>query len=203
VIETRIGRLDAELREFLDVASVEGETFTAQTVARVLGVDERRLVARLDQDGSQRYRLVQEQGIRHSAGQRLSIYRFRHNLFQRYLASVLSQSRRAFLHEDVATALEALYGADSGEIAVELAAHFHAAGLPARAIPHLYQAGLRASQLAAYDEAIERLQAEYPGLEYGHDGDLRDGGDRTLCWADEASSEGDDGANAVASIRII
>ncbi len=157
VIEMRTGRLDAELREFLDVASVEGETFTAQVVARVLGVDERALVARLDQEGDRRYRLVQEQGIQRAGGQRLSIYRFRHNLFQRYLASVLSQSRRAFLHEDVATALEALYGADSGEIAVELAAHFQAAGLPARAIPHLYQAGLRASQLAAYDEAIELL----------------------------------------------
>ena len=53
-----------------------------------------------------------------------------------------------------------------------------------------------------YDEAIEILQAEYPDLEYGHDGDLSDGGDRTLCWADEASSVNDDGGNAVASIRM-
>lgn len=157
VIETRIGRLDPELREFLDVASVEGETFTAQTVAHALGVEERAVVARLDREGDRRYRLVQEQGVRHAGGQRLSIYRFRHNLFQRYLYSVLGQSRRAYLHEDVAGALEVLHGEQRGKIAGELAAHWEAAGAPARAIPYLYQAGQRASQLAADDEAIELL----------------------------------------------
>lgn len=157
VIETRISRLDAELRDFLDAASVEGETFTAQVVARALGVDARRVVTMLDREGSGRYRLVQEQGIKQAGGQRLSIYRFRHNLFQRYLYSVLSQSRRAFLHEDVAAALEALYGEQAAEIAVDLAAHFQAAGDAARAIPHLCQAGLRASHLAADAEAIELL----------------------------------------------
>ncbi len=157
VIETRIGRLDAELRGVLDVASVEGETFTAQVAARALGVDARRVVTMLDREGGGRYRLVQEQGIKQAGGQRLSIYRFRHNLFQRYLYSVLSQSRRAFLHEDVAVALEALVGEQAAEIAGELAEHFQAAGDAARAIPYLYQAGLRASHLAADAEAIDLL----------------------------------------------
>jgi tetratricopeptide (TPR) repeat protein len=157
VIETRIGRLDAELRGVLDAASVEGETFTAQVVARALGVDARRVVMMLDREGSGRYRLVQEQGIKQAGGQRLSIYRFRHHLFQRYLYSVLSQSRRAYLHEDVAGALETLYGEQAAEIASELAAHFQAAGDAARAIPYLYQAGLRASHLAADAEAIALL----------------------------------------------
>ncbi len=157
VIETRIRRLDPDLRESLDIASVEGENFTAQVVGRVQGVDERTLVVRLDHEGNQRYRLVQELGIARVGGHRLSIYRFRHNLFQRYLYSVLSESRRAFLHEDVATVLEALYAEESGEIAVELAGHFQAAGVPARAIPHLHRAAQRASQLAADDEAIELL----------------------------------------------
>ncbi|HSN78722.1 MAG TPA: hypothetical protein VL334_26945, partial [Anaerolineae bacterium] len=157
VIETRIRRLDPELWEALEAASVEGETFTAQVAARVLGVDERSLVARLDRDGDQRHRLVQEQGIKRAGGQRLSIYRFRHNLFQRYLYSVLSETRRVYLHEDVGNALEALYGGDAEEIAVELAGHFEAAGLAEKAVPYLYRAGQRAKQMAANDEALALL----------------------------------------------
>ena len=166
VIETRISRLDAELRGVLDAASVEGETFTAQVVARVLGVDARRVVTMLDREGGGRYRLVQEQGIKQAGGQRLSIYRFRHNLFQRYLYSVLSETQRAFLHEDVGHALEALYSDDADEtpalragasVAVELAGHFEAAGMAQKAVPYLYQAGQRAIQMAANDEALAFL----------------------------------------------
>ena len=46
------------------------------------------------------------------------------------------------------------------------------------------------------------IRKAYPSAVIGHDGDLSDGGDRTLCWADEDSSVNDDGANAVASIRV-
>lgn len=52
----------------------------------------------------------------------------------------------------------------------------------------------------SYDEACEAVRAEYPEAEIGHDGDLTLGGDRTLCWADEASSEGDSGVDAIAEI---
>jgi tetratricopeptide (TPR) repeat protein len=163
VIETRVRRLDPELREALEVASVEGETFTAQVVARVQGMDERSLLARLDRDGDQRHRLVQEQGIKRVGDQRLSIYRFRHNLFQRYLYSVLGEARRAYLHEDVGNALEALHGDAAGatpalragaSVAVELAGHFEAAGMAEKAVPYLYQAGQCAIQMAANDEAL-------------------------------------------------
>ncbi len=163
MIETRVRRLDPELREALEVASVEGETFTAQVVARVQGMDERSLLARLDRDGDQRHRLVQEQGIKRVGDQRLSIYRFRHNLFQRYLYSVLGEARRAYLHEDVGNALEALHGDAAGatpalragaSVAVELAGHFEAAGMAEKAVPYLYQAGQCAIQMAANDEAL-------------------------------------------------
>lgn len=157
MIETRIRRLDDDLRGLLAAASVEGETFTVQVLARVQGKDERDLVRRLNQDGDRRHRLVHEQGIKRVGGRRLSIYRFRHNLFQRYLHSDLSESERAFLHEDVGNALEDLYGQETGEITVELASHFQAAGTPEKAIPYLHQAGDRAIQLSANAEAIAHL----------------------------------------------
>jgi hypothetical protein len=50
-------------------------------------------------------------------------------------------------------------------------------------------------------ECLDALEGAYPNYWAGHDGDLADGGDRTLVWRNEAESENDDGANAVASIR--
>jgi hypothetical protein len=63
-----------------------------------------------------------------------------------------------------------------------------------------YSDGRRATT-ETLDGAIALLLAEYPDLEYGHDGDLSDGGDKTLAWACEQDSLGDAGQNAVASIR--
>jgi DNA-binding SARP family transcriptional activator len=157
VIEMRVRRLDPHLHRVLAVASVEGETFTAQAVAHVCGVDERELVRVLDRDGDALHRLVQEQGIKRVGQQRLSVYRFRHNLFQRYLYSQLSESERQFVHEDVGNALEHLYGDQKNRIAVELAYHFEAAGDAGKAIDHLIQAGKQAIQLSAHDEAIAHL----------------------------------------------
>ena len=41
IVHARIGRLDNDLRDLLSVASVEGEAFTAQVVARVQGLSDR------------------------------------------------------------------------------------------------------------------------------------------------------------------
>ena len=85
VIAERIGRLAEPLRAALRVASVEGEVFTAEVVARVRAADEREVVGRLSGELDRRHRLVRAQGILWMDGQRLSRYRFRHILFQRYL----------------------------------------------------------------------------------------------------------------------
>src|SRR5262249_11620080 len=57
-IEKRIQRLETELRSILTIASVEGETFTAEVLARVQQVQERGLVQRLSQDLDKQHRLV-------------------------------------------------------------------------------------------------------------------------------------------------
>ncbi len=157
VIETRIQRLGAELRSLLSLASVEGEIFTAQTIARAVNADERVVVRMLDRDANARHRLIQEQGVKRVGDRRLSIYRFRHNLFQRYLYGQLSESEREFLHEDVGNALEHLYGDRASEIAVDLAFHFESAGIPDKAIYYLHRAASQAIQLSANETAIAHL----------------------------------------------
>jgi adenylate cyclase len=157
VIEERIGRLDVELREALTVASVEGEDFTAQVVARVLEENERDLVHRLSRELDRQHRLVQAQGIARVSGQRLSLYRFRHHLFQEYLYNSLDAVRKAYLHEDVGHALETLYGDQVAEIAVQLGRHFGEAGLVEKAVKYLRLAGKQAMRVSANTEAIGHL----------------------------------------------
>jgi tetratricopeptide (TPR) repeat protein len=160
VIAERIGRLAQPLQGALRVASVEGEVFTAEVVARVQAADEREVVARLSGELDRRHRLVRAQGILWMDGQRLSHYRFRHILFQRYLYNSLDEVERAHLHEAVGNTLEALYEDQleaMASIAGQLAWHFQEAGIAEKAIHYLHQAGERAVQLSAYQEGIAHL----------------------------------------------
>jgi tetratricopeptide (TPR) repeat protein len=161
VIQKRIGRLDSDLRETLTVASVEGEVFTAEVIARVLGIEEQALVRHLSGELDKRHRLVRATGIERLGTQRLSRYRFRHNLFQGYLYNSLDEVERAYRHEAVGNELEELYAQQEEEIAGiagQLARHFHEAGDDQRALKYYTQAGDRAVRLYAYEEARQFLQ---------------------------------------------
>jgi DNA-binding SARP family transcriptional activator/predicted ATPase len=160
VIAERIGRLAEPLQAALQVASVEGEVFTAEVVAPVLGTDERKMVQHLSSELDRRHHLVRAQAIEHLGARRVSRYRFRNYLFQKYLYDGLDEVERAYLHEDVGNVLEALYRDQASEIAAiapQLAWHFQEAGIAEKAIHYLHQAGERAVGLSAYQEAIAHL----------------------------------------------
>jgi predicted ATPase/DNA-binding SARP family transcriptional activator len=160
VIAERINRLSQPLRSALQAASVEGEVFTAEVLARVQGTSEREVVGYLSRDLDRKHRLVRAEGIQRLDGQRLSRYRFPHILFQRYLYNSLDEVERTFLHEAVGNTLEALYESETearASIAAQLAWHFQEAGIAPKAIGYLHQAGDRAVRLCAYQEAIAHL----------------------------------------------
>ncbi|MBS1252654.1 MAG: hypothetical protein MAG451_01695 [Anaerolineales bacterium] len=163
VIGERIGRLSPKLQEILKVASVEGERFTAEVVARVQGDSEQATVQRLSGELDSRHHLVRWQNNGRFGAQRSCQYRFRHILFQKHLYNSLDAAERAYLHENVGNALEMLYGTQTEEIAAiaavagQLARHFREAGDADRAINHLLQAGKRAVRLSANEEAIAHL----------------------------------------------
>jgi adenylate cyclase len=158
VIRTRLERLDAELREALQVASVEGPTFNAEVVAAVLGVDARQLTRRLSGEAEKLHQLVEGVELARIGGRRLARFRFRHDLFQRYLYNGLSGLDRTMVHEEVGIALEELHGGDTAAIAVELARHFEEGGLAERATYYLLVAGRQASDLYAFEEAATHLR---------------------------------------------
>jgi predicted ATPase len=173
VIEERIGRLDEDAQEALTVASVEGEQFTAEVVAAVQEVDARRLVRRFGRDLEQRHRLVRSQGLRHMDGDglRLSLFAFRHNLFQRYLYTGLSEADRAYLHEEVGNALETLCADSGDDFVVQLARHFVEAGISGKARHYLRRAGELSLERHANEEAADYLAR---ALELTPDGELED-----------------------------
>jgi predicted ATPase/DNA-binding SARP family transcriptional activator len=152
VIAERVRRLPPELRRLLEIASVEGQVFTAEVVAEVAGFDAREVVQRLG--GLDReHRLVALHGVRQLPGGRASRYRFRHALFQAHVYGLLDAAERRYLHGDVGGALERLYGHHWTEASPRLARHFTEAEDDERAARHLHAAGTRAALASAYDEA--------------------------------------------------
>jgi adenylate cyclase len=154
VIGERIGRLPQNLLETLKIASVEGESFTAEIIARLQDIAEREMVRQLSGILDRQYRLVRAQGSRRLGQQRISQYRFRHILFQRYLYDGMDVVELEYLHEAIATELEKLHGQQTDKVAVKLAWHFEQVGLAVKASKYLYQAGSRAVRLPANEEAI-------------------------------------------------
>ena len=107
-----------------------------------------------------RHRLLRAQAIERLGSQRLSRYRFRHYLCQKYLYDKLDQVERAYLHEDVGDVLEEMYGDQAQEttaIAVQLARHFQEASITEKAVHYLQLAGEKAVQLSAYQEGTAHL----------------------------------------------
>ena len=171
VIEQRVGRLDADLREVLAVASVMGESFTAEVVASVLDREPRQVIQWLSKDLQKRHRLVRAEDVRNVGGQRLSFYRFRHSLFQLYLYQSLDDVERVYLHEAVGNALRDVYRDEQDLIpmAGTLARHYEEAQRAAKASNYHLLAGRYAAQMSAHQEAIAHLQQGLAQLEFVSD----------------------------------
>jgi predicted ATPase len=157
VIEERLARLAAELRQSLTVASIEGEQFTAEVIASIRSLEARRLVQQLSGELEKEHRLVASLDVQRLGGQRLSRYRFAHSLVQSYLYARLDAVELAYLHEDVGRALETLYGEQADEIAPQLARHFELADMAAKARYYLRRAGEQAATAFANIEALNYL----------------------------------------------
>lgn len=52
------------------------------------------------------------------------------------------------------------------------------------------------------EQAIDALLERYPHAQWGHDGDLFDGGDRTLVWANGKAASGGASQAVAAIVRV-
>ncbi|MDH3943553.1 MAG: ABC transporter substrate-binding protein [Anaerolineae bacterium] len=158
VIEKRVERLDEELLEILEVASVEGVGFTAEVAAGVLEREVRSIIRDFSRRLAREHRLIEDLGISTVGGQRMTRFRFQHELIQKYVYQRLGESERLLLHEDVGLRLEMLYREKAEDIAGELAQHFDAAGNGEKALNYFTIAGNKASEVFAYPQAIHAYE---------------------------------------------
>ncbi|MSQ23860.1 MAG: tetratricopeptide repeat protein [Chloroflexi bacterium] len=158
VIDEWFLRLDEDLHKVLATASVEGDEFTAQVVARARRDEEGPLLVRLIEDAEKRHQVIREQGIVSLGQNELYRFRFRHNLFQHHLYETLTPLQRTLTHREVGLALEQLFEDRTEEIAVQLAHHFTEARLPEKAFAYLVKAGDQARDSLALLEAMAHYQ---------------------------------------------
>jgi DNA-binding winged helix-turn-helix (wHTH) protein/tetratricopeptide (TPR) repeat protein len=162
VLSQRINRVPQRLRLLLNAAAVEGEEFTAEVAAAVLGRDSLQVIAELGGILDRQHHLLTPVRVQRLGKTRRSTYRFRHALIQSWLYAQLGEPEQASLHERIARANEHLYPGHLDSLAGPLAFHFAAADLPEEAITHYRQAARQATMLAADREALQLLRC---GLE--------------------------------------
>lgn len=161
VVAERIKRLPTFWQTSLAAASVEGESFTAETLARVLDCRLSSVIHGLSRIAGGQHGIILTQGVRMVNGRRLSFYAFRHSIFQQYLYQHLTDAERALFHEAVGDALEYYYQGDSSELSLitsRLAWHFEQAGNAFKAARYYSQAGHGAVELSAMEDAAKYLR---------------------------------------------
>ena len=154
VIAERLGRLPKRLLDVLKIASVEGEVFTAEIVAQVLGIEEDEIIHLLSVEIGKEHHLARSEGVHWQTGKRLFQYRFDHILFQKYLYTTLDPIERVHWHEKTAFAMEKLFENNTSEVAVSLSWHFEKAENVNKAVFYLNLAGEKAMQVSANQEGM-------------------------------------------------
>jgi DNA-binding SARP family transcriptional activator len=157
-IKESLIHLPSVLLDMLKIASVEGERFTAEVLANVKGIDEEQALFSLREELDQQFRLVKADSSRMVNGNRLTRYRFRHILFQKYLYGQLDGVERERLHEQVGEAIENCYAGGIEELSLPLAIHFELAGLIDKAVYYYEAAARHANRFSSYEDAISHFE---------------------------------------------
>jgi serine/threonine protein kinase/tetratricopeptide (TPR) repeat protein len=153
MIRKKIEVLEEEDRRALQYGSIEGEEFTSNVVAHLLGIDDLALEERLDRL-DRMHRLIVTLGEEEWPDGTLAVrYRFAHALYQNILYADLVGKRRSLLHRQVGEQLATRHGDAANRIATQLAMHFERGRDFSNAITYLIHAGGNANKVYANAEA--------------------------------------------------
>jgi DNA-binding SARP family transcriptional activator len=161
----RTARLPDEAIEVLKAASVGGEEFEAEVIAGMLGKNQGSIIRQLSGVLGQKHKLVQPVGVEKHDGTALSVYRFRHILFQKYIYQHLDPIEKTLFHQEIGKLLEEWYAGREDDIAPRLAWHFREADNPWKAVHYFHRSGERALRMYADAEAIQHFEAGLALLE--------------------------------------
>jgi transcriptional regulator with XRE-family HTH domain/tetratricopeptide (TPR) repeat protein len=169
VIAQRLSVLSFSLRDLLNVASVEGDQFTAEIIANILGSKPELVLRNLSQDLEKRYRLIEDQGEVAFGASHLNRFKFRHVLFQEYVYDQLPSGEKRRLHRAIAEEIEKLlWDDDAGELQINLEGietlgsalvhHFSMGEAWGKMARYAFQMGKRARKKFAMREAIHYFE---------------------------------------------
>lgn len=182
IIQQRVGRLTDDLKRLLTIASVEGEDFTAQVLAKLQGLEEEKILERLIEELGRIHQLINEKGEKIIEKDTiLSFFNFRHRLMQEHLYHAIGESQRRLMHRKVGECLESLYGSRVEEISVQLAHHFELAHIYRKALHYWHISACQAAKTFAtneaihnYNHALELWGKIFPKPEEAKEEDLRE-----------------------------
>src|SRR6266851_1961405 len=173
IIEERIEQLSAELKETLTFASIEGEDFTAEVLARLQNLDEDKVLSRLLEELHRIHQLVDENGEQEAGSDKvLSLFHFRSMLVQQHVYQDLGAAQRRRLHKKVGEFLEELYGDKWTDVAGQLAAHFRLAREWKKALLYATEAARCSKRIFANHEAIRDYRVALEMWELAPDKDF-------------------------------
>ncbi len=168
IIEMRLQTLPESLQEMLLVAAIEGTVFTAQVVAEVVGLSERRAISILAQRLDKQHHILQYVGQQQLGERTVDIFQFQHNLLHHYLIGRLVASEKRLLHGEIADVLERLYADDINAIALPIANHYERAELHQKATHYFGLAAKLAANRFAHEEVIELISKAVALLDPSH-----------------------------------
>ncbi len=176
-IELRLERLEPDARELAESCAIIGSGAELRTLRAVCDLDEGDLVRTIED--------LRHAGLLVESGPPdRPRYDFRHPMLRQVLEERIGLARRQYLHERVATALEAQYGEEALEHAEELAQHWVRARegqADPTAIRYLIAAGERSLARFADREADLYLSAALEQLDrFDEDQLARAGGQEAL-----------------------
>lgn len=153
LIQTRLDGLSDELREILNIASIQGQDFTAQVVKKLMNIGERQVLQKLSTVLDKQYNLVSEISEISTGSVVVSNYRFVNATYHQHIYESMGLGERRLLHEQVAGALEDLYKSNLDEVALQLAHHYELAYKPEKVVEFLNRAAGQLAKVSQLGEA--------------------------------------------------
>ena len=143
LIKRRLERVSDEEREILDVASVIGEEFDTALLALTTGMDELKILKRLN-NIYRKHKLIYEKDGK---------YHFEHSTIREVLYNELLDELRCKYHNIIGDIIYEINRDNLGQVANILAHHYYEAH-NSKAVQFLLEMGSRAKKNYANDEAI-------------------------------------------------
>jgi tetratricopeptide (TPR) repeat protein len=153
MLRAKLDSLPPEVREMLEVASVQGDDFVSTIVGDLLGMDDVGIEEHLARaaKSTRLLALIGEEDL--PDGTLATRWRFAHVLYRDVLYEEMLPRRRAVLHRQAGNALVARHGAGAPKLASTLAVHFELGRDFGRATAELQRAGDNAMHVFAGVEA--------------------------------------------------